>query len=208
MKEFSFEKVNANRYFGKEYEFDLVGGVDRENPSYQADLKAKQSAAVARGYRPRQADSLPFREALELSKKFQPGDPTNPRKAFAKTLRLALAEKLGVKPDEQKNIKIFTSIGGPLDAHGIDGFISYVCPIKDGQEKEFMVSFDITKNPDKDAQMMKADLLIGGDIPDSSDEGYNEEKYSGVINNYAAEMAGILQNKIKDHQERYGGIYH
>ena len=121
---------------------------------------------------------------------------------------MALAERLGVKPDEQKNIQFFTSVGGPLDAHGIDGFISYICPIKDGQQKEFMVSFDITKNPDKDEQMKKADLLLGGDIPDPSDEGYNEEKSSGAINNYATEMAEIIQNKINDYQERHGGIYH
>jgi len=191
-----FENFDRNCYTGKEYEYDLLGKLDTDNPAFQSELKKLQSAAVNRGYHPRQADSLPYREAVALSKKFQPGDPTNPVRAFAKELRLALAEKLGLESDEQMDkLKIFTTLGGPLDAHGVDGFISYACPADNGGEREVTVSFDVTRNPIKDEAPKAADLLIGGDIPDPSDENYKEDEYLGVIEGYAGKMARIIQEK-------------
>ena len=48
---------------------------------------------------------------MALSKKFQPSDPTNPVREFAKELRLALADKLGLESDEQLDkLKIFTTL--------------------------------------------------------------------------------------------------
>lgn len=198
-----FENFGQNRYFGKEYEFDLLGKIDTENPLFQAELEKLQKAAISRGYHPKQADSLPFREAVELSKKFQPADPTNPQKDFAREMRLALAEKLGLESDQDMDrLKFYTSVGGPLDAHGIDGFISFVCPMGENREREVMVSFDITKNPDKEEAIKAADLLIGGDIPDTSDEDYKEGEYLKVIDGYARQISQIIQEKTQQQSWR------
>lgn len=194
-----FENFDRTPYFGKEYEFDLLGKLDTANPLFQTELKKLQEAAINRGYHPKQADSLPFREAVSLSKKFQPGDPTNPVRVFAKELRLALADKLGLESDAQLDkLKIFTTLGGPLDAHGIDGFVSFLCPADNGGEKEVMVSFDVTRNPEKDEAPKAADLLIGGDIPDPSDDNYKEDEYLDVIEGYAGKMAQIIQEKRQE----------
>lgn len=197
-----FENFDQN-YTGKEYEYDLLGTLDTESPLFQAELKKLQEAAISRGFHPRQADSLPYKAAVELTKKFQPSDPTNPQKAFAKELRLALADKLGLESDEQLDkLKIFTSLRGPLDAHGIDGFISFLCPAGKDGEQEVMVSFDVTKNPNKDEVRKAADMLIGGDIPDPSDEGYKEKDYLEIIDRYAGEMAEIIQQKRQQRETR------
>lgn len=202
MRGFGFEKFNRENYTGKEYECDLLGTIDTADPAFQAELKKMQEAAIRRGYRPGRPDSLPLKEAVALSKEFQPGDPTNPDKAFAKELRLALAEKLGLESDEQLDkLKIFTSLRGPLDAHGIDGFITFLCPAGESGEEEIMVSFDVTKNPDKDEPIKAADMLIGGDIPDPSDEGYKEKDYLEIISKYAEEAAEVIQEKLRRQAE-------
>jgi len=204
-----FENFDQNRYSGKEYEFDLLGKLDTENPAFRAELKKLQEAAVNRGYHPKQADSLPFREAVALSKKFQPSDPTNPVREFAKELRLALADKLGLESDEQLDkLKIFTTLGGPLDAHGVDGFVSFICAVGNGGEREFLVSFDVTKNPNKDEAPKAAELLIGGDIPDPGDENYKEEEYLKIIDGYAGKMSEILQGKMQQGQMGSGETLH
>ncbi|MDD2753396.1 MAG: hypothetical protein PHT44_02215 [Candidatus Portnoybacteria bacterium] len=208
MREMHFENIQ-NRYTGKEYEFDLLGKLDTQNPNYQKELARLQTLAVEHGYHPRQKNSLPFREAVALTKKFQPGDPTNPDKEFAKELRLALAEKLGLESDKQlDSLKFFISAGGPLDAHGVDGFVTLAVPVKNGGEREFMVSFDVTRNPDKEEAQKAADLLIGGDIPDTSDSDFKEDEYLDIIGGYAEKISILLAEKMRQQNVEFGGAEH
>jgi hypothetical protein len=208
MREAKFENSMDARYLGPEYEFDLIGEIKTDDPAYQAELLKLQLEAKARGYNPRQTNSLPFREAIELTKKFQPSDPTNPQKDFAREMRLSLAEKLNLESDEDMNrLKFFTSVGGPLDAHGIDGFFVFSYTDKDGRTKECAVSFDVTRNPKKD-EATKADFLIGGDIPDPSDDGFNEKDYLEKIDDYAEKSAMIFQEKMKSGIAGFDSAFH
>lgn len=204
----NFERLSQNRYSGKEYEFDLVGEIKIDDPAYKQELAKLQEAVRARGYQPKRSDSLPFREAVELTKKFQPGDPTNPQKDFAREIRLALAEKLGLENDQEMNrLKFYTSVGSPLDAHGIDGFFTFSYIDAQGYPKECVVSFDVTRNPDKD-ETLRADLLIGGDIPDPSDQGFNEKEYLKKIDEYAAEGSAVLREKMQRGETGFGSSLH
>lgn len=196
MKGFHFENLMENRYLGPEYERDLIGAMKTDDPDYRRELTGLQRIASARGYRPRQGNSLPFREAAEITKKFQPEDMTNPQKDFARELRLALAEKLELEKDEDMNrLGFYTAVGGPLDAHGIDGFFVLHYADKEGRLKECVTSFDVTRNPNKD-EAAKADLLIGGDIADPSDADFKEEEYLAKISEYADKIAEIFKGKM------------
>lgn len=208
MKEGRFDNLMDTRYLGPEYEFDLADGIKKDDPVYQKELAMSQEKVKARGYQPKQANSLPFREAVEITKKFQPGDPTNPKKDFAREIRLALAERLGLESDEDMNrLKFYTSVGGPLDLHGIDGFFTFSYVDGEGHQKECGVSFDITRNPNKD-EAMKADFLIGGDIPDPSDDDFKEEDYLKKIDEYAEKGSSIFQDKMRRGETGLGSSLH
>jgi hypothetical protein len=207
-KEAKFENLIENRYLGPEYEFDLVGSIKTDDPAYRQELAAFQEKVKARGYQPKQANSLPFREAVEITKKFQPGDPTNPQKDFAREIRLALAERLGLETDEDMNrLKFYTSVGGPLDRHGIDGFFTFSYVDEEGHQKECGVSFDVTRNPNKD-EAPKADFLIGGDVPDPSDKDFKEDEYLKKIDEYAEKGSSIFQVKMRRGETGLGSSLH
>ncbi len=191
-----FETIK-NSYTGREYESDLAGEINRQHPDYEKGLKQAQWAAMKTGWRPTCPDALPFREAVEFSKKFQSGDPTNPKQDFARELRLALAEKLGLEEETaMERLKFFTAVGGPLDLHHVDFFFSWQ-PQPDSPE--CLVTFDITKNPNKEEAIGKTDILIGNDIADTSDEGFNEQEYLKVIGIYAQLAAEALRrNALKE----------
>ncbi len=198
---FRFE--NQDRYTGSDYEYDLVGKLDAFDPTYQADLKRMQNEARKRGYQTRNIDALPFREAVDITRKHQPWDPTNPTKDFAKELRLAVAEKFGLEDEKDlERLKFFTAVGGPLDAHKIDCFIAYEVVNKDGK-KEYIVSYDITKNPNKDSSSV-ADLVITGDIPDPTE---NEDEYLKTVDNYAEESINILKKKMAQREEGFRRLH-
>lgn len=187
----NFERLSKS-YFGKEYEYDLVGRVNINNPKYWEELKCLQEKAKSQGYKPFQKDSLPFKDAIEFTKNFQLDDPTNPTRDFARELRLAFAEKLGLEKDEDlEKLKLYSCVDGPLDAHGIDFFISYLASPK--QKKEFIITFDITKNPKKDSG--NADLIVTN-IPDPEDSDFNEDEYLNKIDVFAKKGIEILQQKM------------
>lgn len=191
----AFRFENKGSYSGLEYEFDLVGRINIEDPNYWKELERLQKAAVDqyKGWHPAKKDSLPFNEAVEFTKKFQPWDPTNPDKDFARELRLAIAEQLGLKTDDDfERLKFYTSAGGPLDMHYIDGFVTFQ-PL--GENREFAVTFDVTKNPEK--EFPRADLLIEGDIPDPSE---NEQVYLNTIDEYAEKFGEVFKTKIAKKQ--------
>lgn len=99
---------------GTEFEWDIFGAVDTKNPEYQKELK---KVVKPNGF-------VFFRDALKLVKKFQPGDPRNPERAFARDLRIEIIDQLGLTEEKDMDrIKFYTAIGTPLDKwHSIDGF--------------------------------------------------------------------------------------
>lgn len=181
------------------YEHNLVGGVDVEQLSYEEEIKKLQEKAKQSGWKISGERYLPFSYAIELAKRFQNGnDPINPQKDFAREFRLAMAEKLGLIEEEELNrLKFFTCAGGkksPADFfHGLDFFVS----LTDKQGKEVIVTGDVTKDVQKS---QKADLLVGGDIPDPGQENFNEKEYLELVERYAQEAVTILERKMKEHK--------
>lgn len=99
---------------GAEFEWDLFGSVDTKNPKYQAELK---KATKPTGF-------VFYRDALSLAKKFQPGDPKNPERGFARDLRIEILDELGLTDEKNMDrLEFYTAVGSPLDQwHGIDAF--------------------------------------------------------------------------------------
>ena len=146
---------------GRLFEEELVGEADIKNPEYQKALKIAQEQEAKtlkkEGY-------LRFRKALELAKKFQPGDPTNPRRPFGRELRIALQDLLNLKTEEEMDrVKFYTAIGTPLDKiHGVDAFMEY----EDLDKKIYRATFDFTTNPQK--KVYKSDIMVlEKELPDS-----------------------------------------
>lgn len=197
----SFDK----NYPAEFYEYDLIGRVDTEHPDYQAELKKYQYLAREAGRKIEGENYLPTEYAIELAKKFQPDkDPANPKKVFARELRLSVAEKLCLETAEELDrLRFFTCAGrekSPADFyHGVDFFLSYIGD--DG--KEYIVTGDVTRNA---AKVKKADFLVEEDVPDPSDNDYNEEEYFKIIDNYGQKSFEILKNKIEEKKYRQPNI--
>ena len=84
-----------------------------------------------------------------------------------------------IKEEDLEKLKFFTAVDGPLDLHHIDFFFTWQ-PQKNGPEA--LVTFDITKNPNKDEPLGRTDVLISDNIPDPDE---NEKEYLRVISVYA-----------------------
>jgi hypothetical protein len=171
------------RYSGTEFEYDMFDQVNVRDPQFReemARLGAKES-----GY-------LPFTKAVELTKKFQPGDPANPRKDFYRELLIALQEKLGVDP-ESGDLKAYTAVGTPLDKfHGVDAFITL-----NRKGRETMVTMDATLRKEKLDGGWKADVMVG-EVPASEE---NEDAYLDAIGTIADKVA----NKFKEQPPQASG---
>lgn len=168
------------RYSGTEFEYDLFGQADVRNPEYQKALKAA-GADPRTGY-------LPFGKAVELAQKFQPGDPTNPKKDYLRELLFAVQEKLDIDPDDEPDsVRAYTAVGTPLDKfHGVDAFIS-----KKGERKDILVTLDATLRPEKINEGWKADLMVG-DLPSAEED---EDAYLQAIDDMAEKIAAKIREK-------------
>src|SRR3989338_1180984 len=110
------ERVHSNdpEKFGKYHEVFSFGKIKTENPQY---IRESEKCGGLDAYRK-------WGCAIELVKKYQPFDPTNPQKPFLKDLKLEMAEVLGLESDEDMDrIKIYTAVNSILDIDfGIDAF--------------------------------------------------------------------------------------
>lgn len=176
------KKSPESFYSGRELEYDLFGTMDTSNLGYQ---KALGQVADSRGYVKR-------KEAMELVKKFQSQDPTNPRKDFLRELRNALLEIFSlVDEKEMDRVKAYTALGSPhltsLDFwHGTDAFITY-----DEDGKEYAVTLDASQRK-KDAP--KADIVVG-EMPDAAEE---TEKFLEEVDKIADIVARNIEKQKKN----------
>ncbi len=172
---------------GKIHEMYFLGEVRFESEEYKKALK--ELGANERGY-------LPFREAMELVKKFQPidrktrkiQDPTNPEKPFPRDLRIAIADALGlVTMEELERLRYYTAVGSPLDTfHGIDAFVELEG--KTPKEKSQFVTFDITLRTEASAkQGANANVIIRQLTTEDT------KKYLKELDEIAAQAAPFLK---------------
>lgn len=109
----SYESYIGGRE-GAEFEWDLFGSVDTRNSKYDAEVKAVSNPD---GF-------VNFRDAVNLVKKSQPGDPQNPERGFARDLRIEIIDELGLTEEmDMDRLEFYTAVGSPLDQwHGVDSF--------------------------------------------------------------------------------------
>ena len=181
MKKFesSFEQT------GDIFEWQFIGQVDTKNPEYQKALWEAQN----------EEDKEGLKDGYIRFKKFQPYDPTNPDKPFARDIRIALQELLKLTSDEEMDkVKFYTASGTPLDKfHGVDAFIEYE---ENPQEDPYRATFDFTMNPQK--QAYKGDIVvIGKDLPDPK---LNPKEYLQKIEELAARI--LSKMAVREVQEK------
>jgi hypothetical protein len=173
------EKGGEVRYSGTEFEFDLFGQVDTRDPKYRAELA---KVANETGY-------VRYKEAVDLAKKHQPWDPTNPSKDFFRELLIAVQEKLEIDMDDPKDaVRAYTAVGTPLDKyHGVDAFLAHRA--RDGAE--ILVTLDATLRPEKQQEGWKADIVVGA-IPDVDED---EDAYLEAIEVIAGRIADNFRDR-------------
>lgn len=116
---------------------------------------------------------VPYCRSMNMVKKYQPWDPTDPSSRAANNLQVLIAEALSI--EDYSEVKLYTAVGSPLDIwHGIDGFVEWM---------GFTVTIDLTANPLKESY--KADIII------HEDEIYDQEQLRIV----AEQIAQLLQQK-------------
>jgi hypothetical protein len=161
------------RYSGGEFEYDLFGKADIQNPEYRKELDRLRKPD---GY-------FTYKDAVDLAKKFQTWDPANPDKEFLRELVVALQDKLNI--DIEKNpdaVGAYSALKTPLDVlHGVDAFLTVK---RDGKEE--IVTLDATLNKDKQRQGHKADFVIGDEFPDVAED---EDGYLQAIDSLAGKIA-------------------
>ncbi len=181
---------------GKIHETFLLGEVRKDDPEYKKVMQ--ELGADGRGY-------LPFTQALELTKRFQPliktenrwthqpqleeQDPANPEKGFPRDLREAIIIALKLETTEDMDrVKYYTAVGSPLDHfHGIDAFV--VLEGKNPGDPSRMATFDVTLKTEVSAKRdAKANIIIR-ELEDPK-----SKKYLKQLEEIASQAAPFLSN--------------
>jgi hypothetical protein len=158
-------------YTGKIIEREIFGEIEKERPDVFENLENTY---------------LPYKKAMEVVKKMQPFDPSDPKPRFANDLHATIAEKL--KLEDYRKLKFFTAVSSHLDIwHGTDAFFEL-----DLEGKKIIVTLDATSNPNKD--VCKADVLV--EIPhEGLDPKEDRIEYIEKIEEVADEIVGVIKNK-------------
>src|SRR3989344_1859536 len=165
------------------FEWQYINKVDIQNPKYQKALHQAQEEESKEG---QENGYLRFKKSVELVKEFQPFDPLNPDKPFARDIRISLIDLLigkGWIEDTEEDMdrgKFYTAVGTPLDKfHSADAFIEY----QDKNGKTYRVTIDLTLNPHKKSYK---DNVVVSELPDPNLE---DERlmYLAKVEKYAQE---------------------
>lgn len=162
---------------GRRFEYEIFDQVRTDDPRYQAEMRAK---ANDKGY-------LPFNDALDIIKKYQPADPRNPSKDFLRELRLAVAEKLNLSDEEADSLFAYTAVGSALDRfHHADAVITQV--LNNG--REIIVTLDATLNKEKiQSEDRQRSGVIVTELPSPETD---EDAYLDAIDGYAEEVVARI----------------
>ena len=172
------DKIYIGGREGAEFEWDIFGSVDRNNPAYQKELK---KAMKPNGF-------VFYRDALNLVKKFQPGDPKNPERGFARDLRIAILDELGLTEEKDMDrLEFYTAVGSPLDHwHGVDSF--FELRQKLGSPLRATLDAMMVSEAEKIArgQSVKADILVSEKELHLDDEAKLEEEQKRIAKQIVA----------------------
>ncbi len=174
--------VRRDRYTGKMNEEDAFGRF-RMTEEYE---KAFQTLKGKIGF-------VPLEKLMDLVRRYTNEDPTNPKKPFARELRQAVIEQLGIESVEAMDrVKFYSAVGTHADVfEGVDAWMEYI----DEEVGPVVVTLDITINPNKDE--WKADVII----PEVADES-DGEKLIEDAEKFGAMVVSKLQDKISYKENR------
>jgi hypothetical protein len=143
---------------------------------------------------PKPGEYLEFKDSLKFVRTHQrPGNPENPREFFPHDLLNYLRTDGELKEALPGAVYRFdTALGSPLDRfHGIDAIIE--CK-PDPEGKVFVVTLDVTTNPNKEGGY-KADVII---ILDKDGLDPTDEDYKEIVAKYGEEIKEQLLTIIPE----------
>lgn len=172
--------IEKRGYTGKMFEEDFVGSIPKD-ADYKTALLKLQEKSGKNGY-------VGFNDSVDLAKKFQPWDPSNPGKDFARDIRIEVIDRLNLaKEEDMERVKFYTAVGSPLDVfHGVDAFLEYA----DEEGGIHRVTFDLSLDPGKE-EKHKADLVV----KELSDPQTETEKYLEEVAQIADKAAALATEK-------------
>ncbi|MBU0649458.1 hypothetical protein KJ969_05190 [Patescibacteria group bacterium] len=205
---------DSARYTGREYQMDVFGPNNQPPEFFQAikQILSSESLRVAEeilkgSHIPSEAERARKQcmkeiwknrpKMIELMKEYSLADPVNPRQDFLRELRLEVIDKLGLKTDEgMDRVKAYSSVDTPLDAIGMDGFLTYETGGK--KSRKSLVTLDATLNPKKVEKAERGEVSFGADIvfgqiPDPDED---EEAYLSAVSRIADKAVKIIRKQI------------
>lgn len=181
------EMRSTEYYSGRMYERDVLGPCQATEEGFEVFKKIAE-----------ERDYVSYEESMELIRCYSAPDPTNPEKPFAKELRLAIIESLGITDDSVADrVKFYSSVGTPFDKlHGVDGWVEF----DPGEEEEpIVVTMDVTLDRTKDEH--KADVIVRS-VPDPSE---NEDQFLALVYAYyGPKFAEKLKTAVQLFQKEKG----
>lgn len=178
----SFELAGAKKQdTGGIYEARFLGR-ERMSASFKAALES-----LFRDERGRFRD---MNQVFETYKAHYEGDPTDPKGVHAKELRGAIIDELKLPEERLDDVRMYSTIGTPLDRMGFDAFIELWDP-ESGQVAR--VTIDVTLRREKVEEGWKADVVIG-ELPDAVE---HAEEYLEEIERLAESIASLLDFRLR-----------
>lgn len=189
-------------YTGGQHERDYLWEINYHDPKFIAEVEKRKQPSK----NPAFEYFMSFRDALELAKKFQPidktdpkkrrVDPTNPQAPLLRDLRVELIDQMGLSYEQADQLKLYTSVGSPLDwLHGTDAFIDY---------NDKIITLDLTLKPT--AEGKKADVIITGDLP-APDDPETEDEYLDKIEEIAKSVRTVIKLKGRPARPQIQKLY-
>ncbi|MDD4995250.1 MAG: hypothetical protein PHW53_02185 [Patescibacteria group bacterium] len=189
-------------YTGRQYEADYFGAIDLNDEKLHEEIAKRKQPSK----NPKFEYFMTFRDALEVAKKFQPidksdperhrVDPANPRAPLLRDLKESLIDLMNLGEKDADKLKLYTAVNSPLDwLHGTDAFVDY-----DGR----IITLDLTLKPS--AEGKKADVVITGELP-APDDPAEEDKYLERVGQIAFEIKSVMDLKRKPGRPQIQRLY-
>jgi len=186
-------KTPREFYSGKIYEAEYFGEIDKNDPKIFEEIKAHRQPSK----NPKFEFWMNYRDSLNLAKKFQPidksepgrkrVDPANPSAPLLRDIKEALIDQWNLSDEEADELKLYTAVGSPLDLfHAVDAFVEY---------RGEIITLDLTLRPESDTGQKRADVIISGELP-SPDDPSTEDAYIKRVDDISADIAEEYMNKL------------
>jgi hypothetical protein len=179
----------GEKYTGRDYQLDFFG----KKIHWPAIMKEK---GLDRD------KYLPYKKAMKFVRENYPIEPY-PQTKMTQDIYDQVAEELGFDPDPaeeaeleklKSRLKFYDALDTPFDTfHGVDGFFIYT----DKQGREQICTFDVTQNPEKGTEDVKADVWVGA-APDYKVDKVGYEKwYQQSAKDIAENLIGSSATPVK-----------